>query len=420
MTNNLTLEDIFKYIQNIKEQNNIQINKKKLSPMDNMIAKCFKLFKNDDIIKIYKINICVEYLQNTDFLNNYNKMILLSIMNALIDEFRELSIIQQMNNINNYINAIITIIKSRNGSSKRFFDPNMKAQARTFKQNIIYKDDYSNYMINFYANYLNVNIFIIENDCKVMLYTMNKLFNENKPSIILWHFEDKTYLPITINDKFIFYKDINEFNNFLTNNTIGVYNVLTMKNDSPIKDITIKNEDLLKYGYDDDLKIIYEYLTLPVIKRTSKKSKIYSSSISLTTEELNNDEELNNEELNNKKINNDEKLNNNEELNNNEKLNNNEELNNNENIIEEIKENNIEENNNEEEIKEYKFKKDIDLSTEQAVNNVILESYDEKYLKTLKLAQLQELLIKQNISIYTDDTNKKKKTRVQIIKELKN
>lgn len=28
MTNNLTLEDIFKYIQNIKEQNNIQINKK--------------------------------------------------------------------------------------------------------------------------------------------------------------------------------------------------------------------------------------------------------------------------------------------------------------------------------------------------------------------------------------------------------
>lgn len=391
MTNNLTLEDIFKYIQNIKEQNNIQINKKKLSPMDNMIAKCFKLFKNDDIIKIYKINICVEYLQNTDFLNNYNKMILLSIMNALIDEFRELSIIQQMNNINNYINAIITIIKSRNGSSKRFFDPNMKAQARTFKQNIIYKDDYSNYMINFYANYLNVNIFIIENDYKVMLYTMNKLFNENKPSIILWHFEDKTYLPITINDKFIFYKDVNEFNNFLTNNTIGVYNVLTMKNDSPIKDITIKNEDLLKYGYDDDLKIIYEYLTLPVIKRTSKKSKIYSSSISLTTEELNNDEKLNN----------------------------------NENIIEEIKENNndknnIEENNNEEEIKEYKFKKDIDLSTEQAVNNVILESYDEKYLKTLKLAQLQELLIKQNISIYTDETNKKKKTRVQIIKELKN
>lgn len=349
--------------------------------MDNMIAKCFKLFKNDDIIKIHKINICVEYLQNTDFLNNYNKMILLSIMNALIDEFRELSIIQQMNNINNYINAIITIIKSRNGSSKRFFDPNMKAQARTFKQNIIYKDDYSNYMINFYANYLNVNIFIIENDCKVMLYTMNKLFNENKPSIILWHFEDKTYLPITINDKFIFYKDVNEFNNFLTNNTIGVYNVLTMKNDSPIKDITIKNEDLLKYGYDDDLKIIYEYLTLPVIKRTSKKSKIYSSSISLTTEELNN----------------------------------------NETTIEEInKENNIEENNNEEEIKEYNFKKDIDLSTEQAVNNVILESYDEKYLKTLKLAQLQELLIKQNISIYTDDTNKKKKTRTQIIKELKN
>ena len=391
MTNNLTLEDIFKYIQNIKEQNNIQINKKKLSPMDNMIAKCFKLFKNDDIIKIHKINICVEYLQNTDFLNNYNKMILLSIMNALIDEFRELSIIQQMNNINNYINAIITIIKSRNGSSKRFFDPNMKAQARTFKQNIIYKDDYSNYMINFYANYLNVNIFIIENDCKVMLYTMNKLFNENKPSIILWHFEDKTYLPITINDKFIFYKDLNKFNNFLTNNTIGVYNVLTMKNDSPIKDITIKNEDLLKYGYDDDLKIIYEYLTLPVIKRTSKKSKIYSSSISLTTEELNNDEKLNN----------------------------------NENIIEEIKENNDNENNNvennnEEEIKEYKFKKDIDLSTEQAVNNVILESYDEKYLKTLKKAELQELLRKQNISIFTDETETKEKTRIQMIKELKN
>ena len=61
MKNNLNLEDIFKYIQNIKEQNNIQINKKKLSPMDNMIAKCFKLFKNDDIIKIHKINICVEY-----------------------------------------------------------------------------------------------------------------------------------------------------------------------------------------------------------------------------------------------------------------------------------------------------------------------------------------------------------------------
>ena len=179
MNNYVTLEELYKHIQNIKELNNIQNNKKKLSISDNMIAECFKLFKNDDIIKIHNIEIPLEYIQNSNFTENYNKMILLSIMYALLNEFRILPIDQQINNINNYMNSTITIIKSRNGSSKRFYDPNMKSQAKIFKKNIINKNDYSNYMINFYANYLNINIFIIENDCKIMLFTMNHLFNVN-------------------------------------------------------------------------------------------------------------------------------------------------------------------------------------------------------------------------------------------------
>ena len=385
-------QDFYKHIQNIIELNNIKCNKKKLSPSDNMISECFRLYKNDDIIQINKINIPIEFLQNTEFINNYNKMILLSIMYALIDDFRKLSLDEQMNNINNYMNSIITIIKSRNGSSKRFYDPNMKSQAKIFKKNIIDKDDYSNYMINFYANYLNINIFIIENDCKIMLYTMNKLFNINKPSILLWHFGDKTYEPISIHNNFVLYIDNIEFNNFINNNKIGVYNVLTMKNDIQIKDITIRNEDLLKIGYDNDLEIIYKYLTLPVIKRCSKKSKLFSSTSSLS---INNDNNINN---NNDENNNDNNKNNND--------------------------NNNDENNNESEediTTIHKIRnKEIDLSTEQAINNVVIESFDENHLKKLKVNQLQELLKKQNISIYIDETKKKRKTKPQMIDELKN
>lgn len=388
--NTITLEDLYKHIQNIKELNNIQNNKKKLSISDNMIAECFKLFKNDDIIKIHKIDIPIDELDN-NFENNYNKMILLSVMYSLIKEFRLLTIEQQKTNINNYMNSIITIIKSRNGSSKRFYDPNMKSQAKIFKKNIIDKDDYSNYMINFYANYLNTNIFIIENDCKIMLYTMNKLFNINKPSIILWHFSDKNYYPISIHNDFVFYNSLNEFNNFISNNKIGVYNVITMKNDTQIKDINIKNEDLLKIGYDNDLEIIYNYLTLPIIKRTSKKNKLYSSTIDNSISDITDNNEITNNNIND----NTNDIVNNDNIENNNKLD------------EEI------------ETKKYDLKDNIDLSTEQVIETVIIDSYDEKNLKKLKVSELQELLKKQNISIYVDDTKKKKKTKQQMINDLK-
>ena len=179
---------------------------------------------------------------------------------------------------------------------------------------------------------------------------------------------------------FVLYNNINEFNNFINNNKIGVYNVLTMKNDISLKDITIKNEDLLKIGYDDDLKIIYNYLTLPVIKRTSKKSKIYQST-TIENDNINSIDDNNNNEDNDN--NNDEDNKDNDD--------------NEDNFIPNI-------NNN------------IDLSTEQAVENVILESYDEKQLNKLKVVELQELLKKQNISLYI---NGKKKTKQQMINELK-
>ena len=70
----LTLEDLYKHIENINKINNIQIENKKMSFSENMLWKCFNLFQNNDIININKINIPNECLDNNDFIKNYNKL----------------------------------------------------------------------------------------------------------------------------------------------------------------------------------------------------------------------------------------------------------------------------------------------------------------------------------------------------------
>lgn len=344
---------------------------------DGMITYCFNI--NDDkkkAIKIHPINIDIESMQK-EFVENHNKMILLSIIYCLNNEFRKLSFKNQITIINEMMEINInSCIATRNDKNVRFY--------KLDKKSINYYSsipDYSNGMIDLFANIFNINIFIIEyNDGRYPIgwFSLKNKFNVSKPSIIIWHPNKFMYYPISINYDFIFYKEIKLFDSFLKNKIIYVDPIL-IDNKTAIKDINITNEKVIEYGYDNDLEIIYKYKITP--SRKARKSRWDN-----TTKELEKDEKDSSENVS----------------------------------IEEVKESLSDKSLNDKVTNESLSEdSNIDCSTERAINDVVIASFDKESLNKMTKVQIESLMKEHQLKLTFKSEGKYiKKTKDQMIDEL--
>lgn len=339
---------------------------------DGMINYCFNV--NDDkkkAIKIHPINIDIESMQK-EFVENHNKMILLSIIYCLNNEFRKLSFKNQITIINEMMEINInSCIATRNDKNVRFY--------KLDKKSINYYSsipDYSNGMIDLFANIFNINIFIIEyNDGRYPIgwFSLKNKFNVSKPSIIIWHPNKFMYYPISINYDFIFYKEIKLFDSFLKNKIIYVDPIL-IDNKTAIKDINITNEKVIDYGYDNDLEIIYKYKITP--SRKARKSRWDN-----TTKELEKDEKDSSENVS----------------------------------IEEVKESLSDKSLSDKSLSD----SNLDCSTERAINDVVITSFDKESLNKMTKVQIESLMKEHQLKLTFKNEGKYiKKTKDQMIDEL--
>lgn len=401
-----------------------------------------KLFDNNMIV-INQISPSIEET-NKSFYNNHNKMILLSILFSINDEFRKLNFLNQMNLVNSIYDANIkNYIITKNEKNKRFFKIQKKSLLSYYESN-----DYSNAIIDFYANILNINIFIIEfNNGKyyIGLFSLSNIFNPNKPSIIIWHPNKLMYYPISYKDIFKFYKN-NEitkdiFTHFLNNKVFFIQP--NIENNLFIKDINVSFETNIIEDYDDDLNIIYIYKT--TLSRKPKKSSLNKKSITNTDNkdiiiDENNNIENNEKDIiideNIKNINIDENIKNNEKdinIDKNNKIiveedinidenikNDKKNINENNKIIVEEEDININENKNDDmiiednkktnksiKVKKNKNNEDIEKSIEDTETNIkkvmVITDFEKVYtkeeLKKFTIDKLKNILNENNISI---------------------
>lgn len=365
---------VIDHIKKLQQVHNTRIRTEISNIDDGMINYCFNV--NDDkkkAIKIHPINIDIESMQK-EFIENHNKMILLSIIYCLNNEFRKLSFKNQITIINEMMEINInSCIATRNDKNVRFY--------KLDKKSINYYSsipDYSNGMIDLFANIFNINIFIIEyNDGRYPIgwFSLKNKFNVSKPSIILWHPNKFMYYPISINYDFIFYKEIKLFDSFLKNKIIYVDPIL-IDNKTAIKDINITNEKVIDYGYDNDLEIIYKYKITP--SRKARKSRWDN-----TTKELEKDEKDSSENVS----------------------------------IEEVKEQLSDESNDK--LKSLSEDSNIDCSTERAINDVVIASFDKESLNKMTKVQIESLMKEHQLKLTFKSEGKYiKKTKDQMIDEL--
>ncbi len=359
---------VIEHIKKLQQVHNTKLRTEISNIDDGMITYCFNI--NDDkkkAIKIHPINIDIESMQK-EFVENHNKMILLSIIYCLNNEFRKLSFKNQITIINEMMEINInSCIVTRNDKNVRFY--------KLDKKSINYYSsipDYSNGMIDLFANIFNINIFIIEyNDGRYPIgwFSLTNKFNVSKPSIILWHPNKFMYYPVSINYDFKFYKDIKLFDSFLKNKIIYVDPIL-IDNKTAIKDINITNEKVIDYGYDNDLEIIYKYKITP--SRKARKSRWDN-----TTKELDKDEKNSSENVS----------------------------------IEEVKEPLSDKSLNDD--------SNIDCSTERAINDVVIASFDKESLNKMTKVQIEELMKEHQLKLTFKSEGKYiKKTKDQMIDEL--
>ena len=360
--------DIHFVIEHIKKLQQVHTTKLRteISNIDDgMITYCFNI--NDDkkkAIKIHPINIDIESMQK-EFVENHNKMILLSIIYCLNNEFRKLSFKNQITIINEMMEINVnSCIVTRNDKNVRFY--------KLDKKSINYYSsipDYSNGMIDLFANIFNINIFIIEyNDGRYPIgwFSLTNKFNVSKPSIILWHPNKFMYYPVSINYDFKFYKEIKLFDSFLKNKIIYVDPIL-IDNKTAIKDINITNEKVIDYGYDNDLEIIYKYKITP--SRKARKSR-WDKENEKDTSEKEIKEPLSDKSLNDKS------------------------------------DKSLSESN-------------IDCSTERAINDVVIASFDKESLNKMTKVQIEELMKEHQLKLTFKSEGKYiKKTKDQMIDEL--
>lgn len=245
------------------------------------------LFDCNDIT-INQISPTVEET-NKDFYENHNKMILLSVLFSLNEEFRNINFLNQMNLINSIYEANIkNYITTKNEKNKRFYKIEKKSLSSYYENN-----EYSNAMIDLYANILNINIFIIEyNNGKyyIGLFSLTEIFNPNKPSIIIWHPNKLMYYPISYKDNFKFYKSNEIFNKFLKHK-IFFMQPNKIENNLLIKNVNVSFETPIIEDYDNDLNIIYIYkTTLP--RKLKNKTLSSSKNLIIDNEENKNDIEI--------------------------------------------------------------------------------------------------------------------------------
>ena len=367
---------VIEHIKKLQQVHNTKLRTEISNIDDGMITYCFNI--NDDkkkAIKIHPINIDIESMQK-EFVENHNKMILLSIIYCLNNEFRKLSFKNQLTIINEIMEINInSCIVTRNDKNVRFY--------KLDKKSINYYSsipDYSNGMIDLFANIFNINIFIIEyNDGRYPIgwFSLTNKFNVSKPSIILWHPNKFMYYPVSINYDFKFYKEIKLFDSFLKNKIIYVDPIL-IDNKTAIKDINITNEKVINYGYDNDLAIIYKYKITP--SRKARKSRWNN-----TTKELDKDEKDSSE-----------------------------------NIIEEVKEPLSDKSLNDKlPDKSLSDDSNIDCSTERAINDVVIASFDKESLNKMTKVQIEELMKEHQLKLTVKNGSKYiKKTKDQMIDEL--
>ena len=363
---------VIEHIKKLQQVHNTKLRTEISNIDDGMITYCFNI--NDDkkkAIKIHPINIDIESMQK-EFVENHNKMILLSIIYCLNNEFRKLSFKNQITIINEMMEINInSCIVTRNDKNVRFY--------KLDKKSINYYSsipDYSNGMIDLFANIFNINIFIIEyNDGRYPIgwFSLTNKFNVSKPSIILWHPNKFMYYPVSINYDFKFYKEIKLFDSFLKNKIIYVDPIL-IDNKTAIKDINITNEKVIDYGYDNDLAIIYKYKITP--SRKARKSRWDN-----TTKELDKDEKVSSENVS----------------------------------IEEVKES----LNDKLLDKSLNDDSNIDCSTERAINDVVIASFDKESLNKMTKVQIEELMKEHQLKLTFKSEGKYiKKTKDQMIDEL--
>lgn len=366
------IQFIINHIKTIQKTQENRIRNEISSIDDGMINNCFNVDNSDKskAIKINQIKIGIE--ENIkDFTENHNKMILLSIIYCLSKEFRELNFTQQSSIINEMMSINIhNCIGTRNDKNVRFYKLDKKSLNHYYESN-----DYSNAMIDLFANIFNINIFLVEykdGRYPIGLFTINAKFNSYKPSIILWHPNKFMYYPVSINYEFKFYPENKLFNEFMKNKIIMIDPIM-IPNNSIIKDINVSKETTLFDCYDDDLNIIYKYKITPSRKvKKIKDIEVKESSqeeIQCTKEEI--------EEFNKQK----------------------------ESVKDEI------------EIVDV-----ITGETEKNIDNVIITSYDRETLTPMSKAQIEELIKKHKIKTTIKGPNGKyvKKTKEQMIEDLVN
>ena len=185
------------------------------------------------------------------------------------------------------------------------------------------------------------------------------------------------YYPVSINYDFKFYKEIKLFDSFLKNKIIYVDPIL-IDNETAIKDIHITNEKVIDYGYDNDLEIIYKYKITP--SRKARKSRWDNA-----TKELDKDEKVSSE-----------------------------------NIIEEVKEPLTDKSLNDKlPDKSLNDDSNIDCSTERAINDVVIASFDKESLNKMTKVQIEELMKEHQLKLTFKSEGKYiKKTKDQMIDEL--
>ena len=368
---------VIEHIKKLQQVHNTKLRTEISNIDDGMITYCFNI--NDDkkkAIKIHPINIDIESMQK-EFVENHNKMILLSIIYCLNNEFRKLSFKNQITIINEMMEINInSCIVTRNDKNVRFY--------KLDKKSINYYSsipDYSNGMIDLFANIFNINIFIIEyNDGRYPIgwFSLTNKFNVSKPSIILWHPNKFMYYPVSINYDFKFYKEIKLFDSFLKNKIIYVDPIL-IDNKTAIKDINITNEKVIDYGYDNDLEIIYKYKITP--SRKARKSRWDNATKELDKDEKNSSENVSIEEV--KEPLSDKSLN------------------------DKLPDKSLNDDSN------------IDCSTERAINDVVIASFDKESLNKMTKVQIEELMKEHQLKLTFKSEGKYiKKTKDQMIDEL--
>lgn len=375
------IQAIFNRIDALKSEAVLKNRNIVINTEDELLLSCFGI-DNDDkkkAICINQINCSIEET-NIEFTSNHNKMILLSLFYALSEKFRELSFVQKMEIVNQTMNINIkSFINARNDKYERYH--------KIDKQALVYyydRSEYSNAMIDLFANVFNINLFIVEySNGRFIngLYTLNNKFNSYKPSIILWHPNKYMYCPISINMNFKLYKECKLFAEFIKNKFIMIDPIMIKIDKSFIKDMNITNEKVIEDCYDNDLDVIYVYKTKPSRKCKKNVDSItdsVSSNIAITSNIATN--------INSSKDN--------------------------------VKDDNIATTPR---VEKHIYTQEEDKEIEKNIETVIIPDYDKESLNKKSKIELEELLKKHNIrSTYKKENKYVKKTKSQMIDDLLN